>query len=125
MAEQAEWGVGFLKADCMMCGPCYTDEMDMYTQAVKNSPTEFVLSYSPGGGNQPSDGAWVASNQMATMYRITTDFHGGWYGWGGLQQAIFIAGNFTDGNLYGSNGTHPDHDMLPLGASTPRMPCCL
>ena len=31
----AEWGVDFLKADCMMCGPCYTDEMDMYTEAVK------------------------------------------------------------------------------------------
>ena len=48
----AEWGVPFLKADCMMCGPCYTDEMDMYTQAVKNSPSAFMLSYSPGGGNQ-------------------------------------------------------------------------
>jgi len=34
------------------------------------------------------------------MYRIVTDFHGGWYGWGGLQQAIFIAGNFTAAGKY-------------------------
>lgn len=53
------------------------------------------------------------------MYRTVTDFHGGWYGWGGLQQAIFIAGNFTSGsqgNLHGANGTWPDIDMLPLQA---------
>lgn len=29
------------------------------------------------------------------MYRITTDFHCGWYNWGGLQQNIFTAGNFS------------------------------
>jgi hypothetical protein len=46
----AEWDVDFLKADCMMCGPCYTDEMEMYTAAVKKSPHSFSLSYSPGGG---------------------------------------------------------------------------
>ena len=50
------------------------------------------------------------------MYRIVTDFHGGWYGWGGLQQAIFIAGNFTAAGLNGKNGTFPDNDMLPLSA---------
>ena len=37
------------------------------------------------------------------------------YGWGGLQQAIFIAGNFTAAGLNGANGTYPDLDMLPLG----------
>jgi hypothetical protein len=111
----AEWDVDFLKADCMMCGPCYTDEMNMYTAAVKKSPRPFVLSYSPGGGNEPTDGKWVAQHQIGTMYRIVTDFHGGWYGWGGLQQAIFIAGNFTTAKLNGLNGTFPDNDMLPLG----------
>ena len=39
---------------------------------------------------------------------------GGWGpGWGGLQQSIMIAGNFTA--LVGANGTWPDLDMLPLG----------
>jgi hypothetical protein len=52
---------------------------------------------------------------MANMYRITTDFHGGWYGWGGLQQAIFVMGNFTNATLNGANGTWPDLDMIPLG----------
>jgi len=48
------------------------------------------------------------------MYRIVTDFHGGWYGWGGLQQLIYIVGNFTSHGLMGLNGTWPDPDMLPL-----------
>ena len=49
------------------------------------------------------------------MYRIVTDFHGGWYGWGGLQQSLFIQGNFSAANLTGANGTFPDPDMLPMG----------
>lgn len=55
-----------------MCGPCYTDEMVMYTEAVKNSPQKFVLSYSPGGGNEPSDGKWVANYQIGTMFVMGT-----------------------------------------------------
>jgi alpha-galactosidase len=112
-----ELGVSVIEADCFMCGPCYTDEMIMMTSAVKRRPEPLVLYYSPGGGNQPEDGAWVARNQMATFYRTLTDFHGGWYDWAGLQQAVFIAGNFTAAGLHGLNGTWPDLDMLPMGPS--------
>lgn len=41
------------------------------------------------------------------------------YSWGGLQQNIFTAGNFSALGLFGNvggNGTHPDLDMLPLSA---------
>ena len=110
-------GADFIKADCMMCGPCYTSEMEMMASAVKRSPAHITLSLSPGGGNQPSDGVWAARETIGTMYRITTDFHGGWYGWGGLQQSLFIAGNFSAAHLYGANKTYPDSDMLPLAAS--------
>ena len=98
-------------------GPCYYKEMQMFTSAVKKQSKDLVLSYSPGGGNTPKNGRWVADNTIGTMYRTVTDFHGGYYGWGGLQQAIFIAGNFTSGdfgNLHGANGTWADIDMLPL-----------
>ena len=34
---------------------------------------------------------------------------------GGLQQAVFIAGNFTAQGLHGLNKTWPDLDMIPMG----------
>lgn len=76
-----------------------------------------MLSLSPGGGAAPNDGHWVADNKIASMYRIVTDFHGGWYGWGGLQQLIMIVGNFTASKLLGANLTWPDPDMIPLSGS--------
>ena len=107
-----------------MCQPCYSDEIMMFSSAVAKQDETLALSYSPGGGNQPADGARVASGGRASMYRVSTDFHGGWYGWGGLQQAIFIAGNFStaqgpQGDLASAavgNGSFPDLDMLPLSA---------
>jgi hypothetical protein len=116
-------GADFIKADCMMCAPCYDEEIVAFSRAVEALDWEVALSYSPGGGNQPKDGDWVARNGLATMYRVLTDFHGGWYGWGGLRQALFIAGNFSsaqgafgDLSTVRANGTFPDLDMLPLSA---------
>ena len=94
----------FIKADCMMCGPCYTDEVQAFTAAVAASPRELVLSYSPGGGNSVSDGQWVAGQRgapesgsgalgpstqpLSSMYRVVTDFHGGWCAAGPLHTAL-------------------------------------
>jgi hypothetical protein len=75
----SSWGVDFIKGDCFMCAPCYTAEIELFTNAVKADPREIVLSYSPGGDNTPQDGLWVAQGQLGSMYRIVTDFHGGWY----------------------------------------------
>ena len=81
--------------------------MALMTAAVRARPEPLVLYYSPGGGNSPADSMAVAAGQTATFYRTLTDFHGGWADWGGLQQAIFIAGNFTAAGLHGANGTWP------------------
>lgn len=81
--------------------------MELFSQSVRDAHADIALSYSPGGGNTPEDGEWVADNRMCSMYRVVTDFHGGWYGWGGLQQAIFIAGNFSASGLLGDNETWP------------------
>ena len=53
-----------------------------------------------------------SEDPLGTMYRIVTDFHGGWYGWGGLQQSLMIQGNFSAAGLNGANGTWPDPDMV-------------
>jgi hypothetical protein len=105
-----------IESDCMMCEPCYWGEMQLMTAAVRKRPEPLILYYSPGGGNSPEDSRFVADHQMASFYRTITDFHGGWYGWGGLQQAIFIAGNFTAAGLHGANRTWPDLDQIPMSA---------
>jgi len=113
-----ELGASTIKADCFFCAPCYTDEMGLFTSAVKARAEPISLYYSPGGGAMPSDGAWVADETMATFYRTITDLDGAdWYDWGGLQQAIFVSGNFTERGLHGANGTWADLDMSPLDAS--------
>ena len=110
------YGVDFIKCDCMMCssGGCYYGEMELFSNAVRNVDRSVVLSYSPGGQNHPDDGKWAADNEMCGMYRVTTDFHGGWGGWGGVQQSLFIAGNFSAANLNGYKNTYPDLDMMSL-----------
>lgn len=95
---------------------CYTTEIDAFTGAVERRAEDVLLSYSPGGGNTVDDGAWVAETRRGGMYRIVTDFHGGWYGWGSLQQSLFIQANFSAAGLAGANGTWPDPDMLPMRA---------
>ena len=104
-----------------------------FSAAVRKHPKPLVLSYSPGGGNTVEAGRWVAGQATAptpggegvtgpstqplgTMYRIVTDFHGGWYGWGGLQQSLMIQGNFSAAGLPGANNTWPDPDMIPIGS---------
>lgn len=62
-------------------------------------------------------GAFLAANQAATMYRITTDYHGG-FGrtFGSASDAgggsIGRAAMFINASLVGANGTFPDLDMM-------------
>ena len=113
-----EQGATAIKGDCFMCWPCYTGEMELLSAAVKASAAPLLLYLSPGGGNQVRNGSWVAERQIASFYRTVTDFDSGeWYDWGGLQQALFIAGNFSAAGLTGKNGTFADLDMMPLDAS--------
>ena len=112
-----ELGVDAIEADCFMCEPCYTAEMRLFTSAVRSRPESLLLYYSPGGGNSVADSALVAAEQRATMYRTITDFHGGWADWGGLQQAVFIAGNFTAARLANASNTWPDLDQIPMDAA--------
>jgi alpha-galactosidase len=116
VSQLVSFGASVIEMDCMMCEPCYRDEMILFTEAVRKRPEPIILYYSPGGGNTPEDSQWVAQNQMASFYRTITDFHGQFYDWGGLQEIIFIAGNFTTASpsLFNANGTWPDLDQLPM-----------
>ena len=61
----ASWGVDFIKADCMMCGPCYSDEVQAFSSSVRKHSRPLTLSYSPGGGNTPRSGEWVCGRETA------------------------------------------------------------
>ena len=76
-------GADLIKADCFFCRPCYTDEMNLMSSAVKAHAKNISLYYSPGGGALVEDGQWVASIRASSFYRTITDFdEGNWYGWG-------------------------------------------
>ena len=115
-------GADVIKGDCFFCRPCYSSEMLLVANSVKARPEPVTLYLSPGGGALVSDGQWAADNQVATFYRTITDFDSGdFYDWGGLQQAVFIAGNFSDGGLHGANGPgHAAHRRAVVAAGRAR-----
>jgi len=119
VAQLLGFGVSVIEADCFMCEPCYKDEMLLFSHAVSSRAESVILYYSPGGGNTPTDSQWVREHNVSSFYRTLTDFHGGWYDWGGLQEAFFIAGNFTSAqpSLQLPYAPWPDLDMIPMDKS--------
>ena len=109
----ASWGIDFIKLDCVFGVEAYLPELRLFRAAVARNARPITLSLSPSPA-PAGEGALVARERIAAMYRITADFHAHWGGWGGLQEAVFAAGNYS--TLIGANHTWPDLDMLPLGA---------
>eukprot|EP00038_Savillea_parva_P009802 m.185937 g.185937 ORF g.185937 m.185937 type:complete len:634 (-) comp16606_c0_seq1:93-1994(-) len=131
----ADWMVEFVKADCMdhtepaetMAQANAVKKLPLIPGTVHGSTKErtMALSLSPDAYGGPdtegvlSDANFLASNQAATMYRITTDFHGG----GRVFASTTTAGGgsidrvrqYVDAGLIGANGTFPDLDMLAVG----------
>eukprot|EP01052_Picozoa_sp_SAG31_P038076 SAG31_NODE_5019_length_2799_cov_2.490000_1_plen_473_part_10 len=122
-----EWKVEFVKADCE--DSTRLGETLAQTNAVKKQPLisgvvsgstkprTMALSLSPGTfGPTVESGRWIAQNQAATMYRVTTDFWGGQGqvfgslagGGGSVARASLHANASLLGNQAGSNGTYPD-----------------
>jgi hypothetical protein len=94
----ASWEVDFVKVDCIFGhGPNgIMPDIAMIAKAIRKVKRPIALSLSPGGGIHPSDAAQVvtpnastagnavpaldaddAVGPLATMYRVTNDFHGG------------------------------------------------
>jgi alpha-galactosidase len=116
----ADWGLDFIKVDCISSLPYKTDEIHMISAALQKSGRPIVLSLSPG----PTSLAVGADvSQYAQMWRISADF---WDYWKPLPDQVFVQ------TLYGQFGTAvgwapyigpghwPDADMLPIGYIGPR-----
>lgn len=122
MKRYAEWGVDFIKVDCISDHPYRPTEIRQVAEAIRRSGRPMVLSLSPGPTSL-SHAAEVA--KYAQMWRITDDH---WDVWSskknGSSEFPFGLGEEFDRIAawaqYVKPGNWPDPDMLPEGSLTPR-----
>ncbi|MDE1937611.1 MAG: glycoside hydrolase family 27 protein [Alphaproteobacteria bacterium] len=118
MQLYADWGVDFVKVDCIADHPYKPPEIRQIAAAIKKTGRPIVLSLSPGP-TQLSHAAEVG--RYAQMWRIADDI---WDGWNftpapwpnGLVTAF---DNLAKWSPYAKPGNWPDADMLPFGSLTP------
>ena len=102
-----DWGAGFLKMDCIEFNQ---PDIALLKRAIAKRNNTMILSLSPGGKFQESWGQAIVDQQLASMYRVVNDFHGGFSEMlTNLDQAIRFA------PLVGLNHSYPDLDMAPFG----------
>ncbi|MGB7283595.1 MAG: glycoside hydrolase family 27 protein [Candidatus Acidiferrum sp.] len=113
----AEWGVDFLKVDCISSHPYKGDEIRMISPALRRAHRPIVLSLSPGPA--PLDKA-LELRRYAQMWRISDDVWDVWRSDKGFPQGV--ANQFERAAKwakYSGGGHWPDADMLPLGRLEP------
>jgi len=122
LKRYAQWGLDFVKVDCIADHPYRPTEIRQIASAIRKSGRPMVLSLSPGP-TQLSHAADVARD--AQMWRIANDV---WDGWtfthrhpeddfpNGLRPIFDYLASWAG---YGGPGHWPDADMLPFGSLTP------
>jgi hypothetical protein len=111
----ADWGVDFLKVDCISA-PYNAPEIHMLSEAIRKSGRPILLSLSPG----PTPIAEANDvMQHAQMWRIADDF---WDLWTAPQDKNGFPHTLKDQftflarwEPYAGPGHWPDADMLPIG----------
>jgi alpha-galactosidase len=113
----ADWGVDFLKVDCISSHPYKGDEIRMISAALRKVRRPIVLSLSPGPA--PLDKASELS-RYAEMWRISDDVWDVWFSDKDFPQGV---GNqfarAAKWAAFSAPGHWPDADMLPLGRLEP------
>src|SRR5260370_22649456 len=118
LAEQyADWGVDFLKVDCIADHPYKGDEIRMVSQALSKAGRPIVLSLSPG----PTALEKAAEvSKYAQMWRISDDVwdlrHSDTEFPSGIQNQFARAAKWAP---FSGPGHWPDADMLPIGRLEP------
>lgn len=136
LRQYSEWGVDFIKVDCIAAHPYKGDEIRMIHRAIARATGQthrpMVLSLSPGPAPLEKS-AEVAAN--AQLWRISNDVWDVWrrpegkdFPQGVWNQFEVLAswvpsvkaGSSTPkSKLFGDPGNWPDADMLPLGMLGP------
>jgi len=118
MKLYADWGVDYIKVDCIADHPYRPTEIRQIAEAIRKAGRPIVLSLSPGPTNITRAGE---VGKYAQLWRIGDDT---WDGWSfrpkpwpnGVRQGFdFLASWYP----YSRPGNWPDADMLPFGSLTP------
>ncbi|ESR51470.1 alpha-galactosidase [Citrus sinensis] len=112
--QYAEWGVDFVKHDCVFGDDLNINEISFVSEVLKELDRPIVYSLSPGTGVTPAMAKEVSG--LVNMYRITGD---DWDTWGDVAAHFNVSRDFSAANMIGAKGLQgkswPDLDMLPLG----------
>ncbi|KAF5746544.1 hypothetical protein HS088_TW06G00715 [Tripterygium wilfordii] len=112
--QYADWGVDFVKHDCVFGDDLDLDEIKTVSSILRIRRQDILYSVSPGTSVTPA----MAKNvtELVDMYRISGNV---WDLSGDVAAAFDVARNFAAANMIGSEGLRgkswADLDMLPLG----------
>lgn len=112
--QYAEWGVDFVKHDCVFGDDLDIEEITAVSEILRKLERPIFYSLSPGTSVTPNMAKQV--NGLVNMYRITGD---DWDKWGDVAAHFDVARDFASSSMIGAQGlkgkSWPDLDMLPLG----------
>ncbi|KAI3467609.1 hypothetical protein Pfo_024272 [Paulownia fortunei] len=112
--QYADWGVDFVKHDCVFGEDLDLDEISYVSKVLTELNHPILYSLSPGTSVTPAMARDVSG--LVNMYRITGD---DWDTWGDVAAHFDITRDFSAANMIGAKGLRgkswPDLDMLPLG----------
>ena len=113
----AQWGVDFLKVDCIASHPYKPEEIRMIAEALRKTGRPIVLSLSPGPAPLENAGEFA---KYAQMWRISNDVWDLWHTETDFPQGV---GNQCERAAkwepFSGPGHWPDADMLPIGSLRP------
>jgi len=115
--QYADWGVDFIKIDCISDHPYKGDEIRMFSEAIAKSGREMVLSLSPG---PTAIDKREEVSKYSQMWRISDDVWDVWQTDKNFPQGI--KNQFAKAALWAGvakAGHWPDADMLPIGSLRP------
>lgn len=115
--QYAEWGVDFVKIDCISDHPYKGAEIRMFSEAIRKSGHLVVLSLSPGPTALDKRDE---VSKYAQMWRISDDVWDVWYSRENFPQGVRnlfpLAARWAG---VAKPGHWPDADMLPIGSLRP------
>ncbi|EOY00670.1 Melibiase family protein [Theobroma cacao] len=112
--QYAEWGVDFVKHDCVFGDDLDIDEISFVSEVLRKLDHPILYSLSPGTSVTPAMAKDVS--ELVNMYRITGD---DWDTWRDVVSHFNVTRDFSTSKMIGAKGllgrSWPDLDMLPLG----------
>ncbi|KAK4789447.1 hypothetical protein SAY86_016751 [Trapa natans] len=112
--QYAEWGIDFVKHDCVFGDDLNLDEITYVSDVLQKLHRPILYSLSPGTSVTPAMAQKVSG--LANMYRITGD---DWDNWADVIAHFDVSRDMAAMGMIGANSwsgnSWPDLDMLPLG----------